>query len=73
MSATPDETEAVKFAVQTIINAARKMPCRDAAKLVRGLLLVSGPDAFPELRDLFQHLNHCDQQLELIMVRTQTK
>lgn len=73
MSATPEEIESVNFAVQTIINAAIKMPCRDAAKLIRGLLLVSGPEAFPELRDLFQHLNHCDLQLELLMVRTQKK
>lgn len=60
------ETEAVNFAVRTILRTARKMPVSDACVLLRGFLACAEGDAFPEVRALYQQLRHCDAQLELI-------
>lgn len=67
---TSKESESVNFAVQNVISAAQSLPCRDASKLLHGFLLIAGGDQFPEIRALYQTLNSCEQQLDLIAQKT---
>lgn len=69
MTLSPDEAADVAFVVRNLVMQAKQMPCREAAKLLRGFILIAGPDDFPEIRALFQSLNACDQQLELLAAK----
>lgn len=67
MNSPRQETEDTRFAVATIAAAARQMPCRDAVRLLHGLLLIGGDhDAMEPVRNLYISLHSCEQQLDLL-------
>jgi hypothetical protein len=66
---TPSEQSDVDFLVATLSSAARSLPCRDAAKLLRGFLAATDSDSFAQLRALHRSLAACDQQLELLITK----
>lgn len=58
---------AVDYLVKHTVTTARDLPCRDAAQLLRGLLVLGGEhDALDPVRQLYVALNKCDAQLELL-------
>lgn len=73
MNLTPSEESDMHFAVGNLLHLARQMPCRDAAKMLHGLLVVCEEGALPELRALHRSLMDCDAQLELLAANPRRK
>lgn len=65
----PDDTQCIEFTAAQLLALARQMPCREAAKLLRGFLILADASQFPEIRALYQSLNDCGQQLDLLASR----
>lgn len=64
---TEDEVDPVNFAVDSIVELAKEMPCSDATRLLRGFLILAGDsDSFGEIQKLYQSFAHTHAQLELI-------
>jgi hypothetical protein len=66
MILSPEESEAVNFLAARVLAEARQLPCKDAAKLLHGFLVIAGNEYFPEVRALYSTLHHCDAQLQLL-------
>lgn len=68
-----DEAADVDFTVGHLMRSARQMPVADAAKLLRGFLLVTDPDRFPEIASLYLSITQVDAQLELLAANPRRK
>lgn len=64
---TTEEQHAVAATVSTVATYARELPCRDAARVLRGLLVIGGDhEALAPIRDLYHTLCDCEQQLDFL-------
>ena len=61
------DDEAVRLLIRGVVAQARRLPCREAADSLRGLLVLGGDHpALDEVRAIYVTLNQCESQLELL-------